>query len=170
LPDTGLQACSARQRRAVVALLRQLRPAFLLIPHPADPHPDHREASLLLQGVAFLAAVKGFAPEVGEPHRPQLILAYPGPRQLGEPPLVVEVTASYARKLEALACYDSQFAPSAGPPTHLASGYFLPAVEGRDRAYGNLIGAERGEGFFPLSPINASALRGFLARVVCASA
>lgn len=169
LPDGGLVASSWGQRSAVVGLLRSLKPSFLLVPHPGDVHPDHREASFLLQAAAFLAGVRGFAPELGEPHRPQLLLAYPGPRQLGEPTLVVDVTGHYARKREALSCYGSQFGPEEGHPTHLASGFFLQAVEGRDRAYGNLVGVPFGEGFFALGPLSGEALSAFLRRLGCAS-
>ncbi len=170
LPDAGLVATSWEQRTAVVRLLRSLKPAFLLMPHPGDPHPDHRQASFLLQAAAFLAGVGGFSPELGAPHRPQLILAYPGPRQLAEPTLVVNVTEHYAQKRAALSCYRSQFAPEGGPPTHLASGFFLHAIEGRDRAYGNLVGVPLGEGFFALGPLSAMALGAFLKGVGCASA
>lgn len=169
LPDAGLSAHSSEQRAAVVQALRSLRPSFLLVPHAADPHPDHREASLLLQAAAFLAGVRGFAPELGPPHRPRLLLAYPGPRQLGEPAVVVDVTEHYARKREALSCYHSQFGPEEGHPTHLASGFFLHAVEGRDRAYGNLVGVPLGEGFFALGPLSAAALGAFFQGVGCAS-
>ncbi|MFN3413436.1 MAG: bacillithiol biosynthesis deacetylase BshB1 [Thermoanaerobaculum sp.] len=170
LPDTALAASSKEQRAAVVKTLRAFRPSFVLLPHPDDPHPDHREASALVQAAAFLAGVRGFSPEVGDPHRPWLLLAYPGPRQVGEPTVVVEVTAFYQQKREALSCYRSQFAPGEGPPTQLASGFFLEAIEGRDRAFGNLIGVPLAEGFFALGPLSAKALQAFLKGVLCASA
>lgn len=170
LPDAHLDASSPNQRTAVVGVLRKLAPRFVLLPHAADPHPDHREASLLVQAAVFLAGVSGFLPELGTPHRPHLVLAYPGPRQLGDPTLVLDVTAHYPRKRQALACYGSQFAAREGPPTHLASGYFLEAIEGRDRAYGNLVGVPFAEGFFALGPLSATTLAEFLQGVACASA
>jgi len=57
------------------------------------------------------------------------------------------VSGAYGLKRAALLAHDSQFEPAAGAPTHLASGFFLMAVEGRDRAAGNTIGVEFGEGF-----------------------
>lgn len=160
LPDTGLDANQGTQRQALVTLLRQLRPRYVLIPHPKDPHPDHRQAHALARAALFLAGVAGYGK--GEPHKPELVLVYPGPRQLFSPHLVVDVTAVYAQKQQALACYATQFAAGKFPPTHLASGYFLAAVEGRDRAFGNLVGAELGEGFRLLGPALARALAGFL--------
>lgn len=169
LPDTGLDAASDAQRRAVVHAIRTFKPAFVLLPHPDDPHPDHRQASFLVQAAVFLAGVHSFAPELGAAHRPALTLAYPGPRQVEKPTLVVDVTSCYGRKQQALAAYRSQFGAH-GVPTHLASGFFLAAIEGRDRACGNTVGVEFGEGLFTLGPVSGTALAAFLAEVSCASA
>lgn len=75
-----------------------------------------------------------------------MLLAYPGPRQLLQPTLVVDISTYVGAKREALAAHASQFDKAAGAATHLASGHFLAAVEGRDRACGNLVGCEFGEG------------------------
>lgn len=159
LPDTGLNGTDEQQRLALVAALRHLRPRFLLIPDEQDPHPDHRQAHALCLAASFLAGVA----RVGEglPHRPELVLCYPGPRQLFSPHLVVDVTETYERKRRALACYRSQFFPGEGPATHLASGSFLAAVEARDRAFGNLVGVELGEGFRLPASASAKALANF---------
>ena len=60
---------------------------------------------------------------------------------------MVDVSAATRASAQACAAHRSQFNPDAGSPTHLASGYFLAAIEGRDRAAGNLVGVEHGEGF-----------------------
>ncbi len=159
LPDTGLDGSDEHQRLALVAALRQLRPRFLLIPDENDPHPDHRQAHALCLAASFLAGVAPFGG--GLPHRPELVLCYPGPRQLFSPHLVVDVTEAYERKRQALASYRSQFVPGEGPATHLASGYFIAAVEARDRAFGNLVGVELGEGYRLAGTASAKALAGF---------
>ena len=61
----------------------------------------------------------------------------------------------YTAKRAALAAHASQFDPAAGAATHLASGHFLAAVEGRDRAVGNTVGCELAEGFAALGPLPA---------------
>mgnify|MGYP005842791255 CR=1 FL=1 len=152
LPDGGLAAHDPAQQAALVALLRRTTPRAVLAHHGDDPHPDHRQAAELVQRVIFLAGVGRLLPEHGGPWRPALVLAFPGPRQLLAPHLVVDVTASYDAKRTAVAAHASQFearweGAGGAPPTHLSSGYFLAAVEGRDRAAGNLIGCEFGEGF-----------------------
>lgn len=152
LPDGGLAAHDPAQQAALVALLRRARPRAVLAHHGGDPHPDHCQAAELVRRAIFLAGVGRLLPEHGEPSRPVLVLAFPGPRQLFSPHLVVDVTASYDAKRTAVAAHASQFEARwegafSAPPTHLSSGYFLAAVEGRDRAAGNLIGCEFGEGF-----------------------
>ena len=147
LPDGGLNPTDERQRAALVTVLRQGAPRALLIPDADDFHPDHWAAAALVQRAAFMAGVARYRPELGTPCRPRLLLNYAGPRQLFAPALVVDVSAVYAAKRAALASHASQFDPAEGAPTHLASGFFLKAVEGRDRACGNLIGSEFGEGF-----------------------
>lgn len=153
LPDGGLSAENGEQLTAVVGALRAASPRAVLLPHPDDPHPDHGAAARLLLRAAFLAGLARWHADLGSAARPRLFLSYPGPRQLFQPAVVVDVGAAYGRKREALAAHASQFEPAAGPATHLASGHFLAAVEGRDRACGNLIGAEFGEGFATLGAV-----------------
>jgi len=155
LPDGGLQADADDQLAAVVGVLRAAAPRTLLLPHPDDPHPDHGAAARLLARAAFISGLARWRAELGPATKARLLLAYPGPRQLFEPTLVVDTSAVYDRKRAALAAHASQFEPEMGPPTHLSSGHFLAAVEGRDRACGNLIGVEFGEGFAPVGPIRA---------------
>jgi hypothetical protein len=68
---------------------------------------------------------------------------------------VVDISAHVGAKREALAAHASQFEPDGGAATHLASGHFLAAVEGRDRACGNLIGCEFGEGLTVIGALAA---------------
>ncbi len=163
LPDGGLNGGDDGQLAAVVGALRAAVPRVVLVPDDRDPHPDHAAAAALLRRGAFLAGVGKYRPERGSAWRPGLLLAYPGPRQLLAPALVVDVTAAYAAKRAALAAHASQFDPGAGTATHLASGHFPAAIEGRDRACGNLIGAEFGEGFAALGPLAADEIAWLLA-------
>jgi len=170
LPDGGLDADDPGQRRAVVAALRSARPGVILVHHWGDPHPDHRAAAGLVGAAAFLAGVARYGGGGAGP-RPGLVLAYPGPRQLLAAQIVVDVTATYAAKGAALRAHRSQFdpgwQPAAGqaPVTHLTSAAFLAAVEGRDRAAGNTIGCELGEGFVAVGPVSVDAVAGIFAAV-----
>jgi N-acetylglucosamine malate deacetylase 1 len=165
LPDGGLAAGDRAQLTAVVAALRTAMPRALLVQHPGDPHPDHQAGASLVQAATFLAGVMRWEPEAGAPSRPRLALSFPGPRQLLEPTLVVDVTGQYHAKRAALGCYRSQLDPSWRPPqrsgtftTQLSTSYFLAAIEGRDRAAGNAIACEFGEGFTTAEPAAADEL------------
>jgi bacillithiol biosynthesis deacetylase BshB1 len=164
LPDGGLDPTAKAQRAAVVQALRAAAPRVMLLPHLDDPHPDHAAAAELLRSAAFLAGVARWGGELGPPSRPRLLLAYPGPRQVLTTGVIIEVGSGYAAKRAALAAHRSQFDPATGPPTHLASGHYLAAVEGRDRATGNLIGCELAEGFGAVGPLAADELAWLLAR------
>ena len=155
LPDGGLRGDDPAQLTAVLEVLRDATPRVLILPHPEDPHPDHGGAAALLLRASFFAGLGRFHPELGHAHRPRLLLAYPGPRQLLQPTLVVDISTHIGAKRAALAAYASQFNPEAGAATHLASGHFLAAVEGRDRTCGNLIGCEFGEGLVAIGAIAA---------------
>lgn len=170
LPDGGLDSHDGAQRDAVVAVLRQAMPTVVIFPHWGDPHPDHAAGSRLVQDACFLAGLARWHEELGTPHRPRLLLAYPGPRQLLVPHLVVDVTTSAPAKRRALAAHASQFETAAGTPTHLASGHFLAAVEGRDRAAGNTVGCEVGEGFVAVGPVPADIVAWLFGEGPCALA
>lgn len=163
LPDGGLDATDGEQRRAVVGALRRASPRALLLPDPDDPHPDHAAAARLAVEAAFLAGVRRFAPGDEPVGRPRLLLAYAGPRALLRPALVIDVSGHQRAKRAALACHASQFDPAAGPATHLASGHYLAAVEGRDRAVGNQIGVALAEAFTSPWPLAADEVAWLLA-------
>jgi N-acetylglucosamine malate deacetylase 1 len=158
LPDGGLAPADTAQLAAVVTALRQAAPRVLLLPHPEDPHPDHAAASELLRAAAFLAGVARWGEDHLPPARPHLLLAYPGPRQILTNGVAIDVGARYAAKRAALAAHASQFDPDLGPVTHLASGHFLAAVEGRDRAVGNSIGCELAECFATFGAVGGDEL------------
>jgi bacillithiol biosynthesis deacetylase BshB1 len=155
LPDGALNAGDPNHQEAAVGALRSSAPRAVLIPHPDDPHPDHGQAHALLVRAAFVSGLARFRADLGAAHRPRLLLAYPGARQVFRPTLVVDISAHVGTKRRALGAYASQFDPAGGPATHLASGHFLAAVEGRDRASGNLVGCEFGEGLATVGAIAA---------------
>ena len=163
LPDGRLAADDPDQLASLVAILREATPRAVLGPDAGDPHPDHAATAALLGRATFLAGVAKFRPDLGPPARPRLTLAYPGPRQLVTPTIVVDVSEAYARKRAALAVHASQFDPAGGAATHLASGHFLAAIDGRDRAAGNTVGVEHGEAFTAIGPLAAAELAWLLA-------
>src|SRR5207237_1167357 len=64
------------------------------------------------------------------------------------PSFVIDVSAHYERKRQALACYASQFSPPAGEavPTRLTAATFHQLIESRDAQFGALAGVAFAEG------------------------
>ncbi len=108
LPD-GRVEDSHVARRAVAGLFRELRPRILVTHWLEGRHPDHRAAARLVTSAAFLSGLRNLeAP--GEPFRPVRILhALAFREDTPAPTYVVDVTDTVDRKMEALACYASQF-------------------------------------------------------------
>jgi bacillithiol biosynthesis deacetylase BshB1 len=108
LPDSNLfNTLAARQ--AVVAALRELRPRVVLTHWTAGRHPDHRVAAELVRDACFLSGLRNFdAP--GAPHRPRSVAYATAFREdAPAPSFVIDITNQIDRKIEALACYGSQF-------------------------------------------------------------
>ncbi|QDT17905.1 PIG-L deacetylase family protein [Alienimonas californiensis] len=137
-------------RRVVTAAVRRARPELILTAPPIDYMSDHEVASRLVRDAAFAASVPLY--ECGEPpteRMPHLYYCDPvghaGP--LGEPwrpGIVVDVSDQIERKLELLACHESQrgwLRKQHGIDEYLAGARRWSA------ARGELIGTAYAEGF-----------------------
>lgn len=155
---------------ALVEVLRRWRPEILLAPPAEDRHPDHTRAHRLVTSAAFYAGLARRG--AGSPHRPGAIYFYM--QHYGfEPSFIVDVTATWDRKIEAMAAYGTQFyrstdgAPPAAevePVTKIASREFALSVEGRARHFGQMIGAELGEAFLSHVPLAVGDMMSLLPR------
>ena len=164
LPDAGLDRSDPAQKRAVAEVLRRVRPDLVIAPTGRDRHPDHSETHHLVRRACFLSGLAGYAAE-GPPHQPGLLLFYPSSREpLPRAAVVVDVSATLERKMEALACYASQFVrASGGPATPLNAEGFLDRVCARAAVAGIEIGVAHGEAFLadrPLRVVDPLALLG----------
>jgi bacillithiol biosynthesis deacetylase BshB1 len=144
---------------AVIAELRRLRPALVLLPPPRDRHPDHERACALVREACYYAGLRRRG--AGEPHRPSLVLSYEL-HQPFEPTLVVDIAETFGRKLEALRAHRSQLhggpqveaaRESAAPATWVSSAEFWAAIEARARVHGARIGCTYGEAFLAYGPL-----------------
>jgi bacillithiol biosynthesis deacetylase BshB1 len=151
LPDGHLDDRSDAQVDAVVALIREVRPALVVAPAPLDRHPDHAAAHRLVQRAVFLAALARHAPG-GAPHRATTVLFYPLHTHL-RADLCVDTSDVFATKQHALDAFASQLAPPAhGAATVLTAPSYRAALEARDRSYGGLIGAATAEPYLAEVP------------------
>lgn len=159
LPD-GEVGTDPGHRAAVIRLIREVRPTIVLAPYPEDRHPDHAAAGKLAREAAFLAGVEKVAADEDPPHRPLRVYHY----MLHDPfspTFVVDISAVWGRKQQAMAAYESQFghAPGGGR-TELDQGTFLGVIEARATFHGATIGVDRGEAFHYPGPLPLSFLPG----------
>ena len=154
LPDAGL-APVAEQKDAVVAAIRRLRPRVVLLQHWRQRHPDHAAASRLVYQAAFVAGLRNYRPDLGSAFRPQnLVYALPVTEAPEVPPsFVVDVTAVWEVKLQAVRAFASQFTPAPGESVALPFDRFQEALELAARLQGQRIGVRFGEGFVTREPL-----------------
>jgi bacillithiol biosynthesis deacetylase BshB1 len=155
LPNRSLVA-DLGARHALAAVLRQVRPRYLLAPYWEDAHPDHVAASALVDAARFWAKLTR-TDLPGEPFYPSRIIYYFSVhlRLHPHPSFVLDITPHIDRKMQAIACYQSQFIAgrSATPPT------VLDDLRDRSRYWGWAIGTGFGEPFVCREEIGLSSLR-----------
>lgn len=148
LPDAHIENNEAT-RRIVIEQLRHFAPRVVILPFPVGRHPDHRIASELTRDACFLAGLARYEAG-GSPHRPHKILYALAYREDPvKPTFVVDVSEQFARKMEAIRCYASQFDGAKAAGEIFPTGQDLYAlVETQSRHYGSLIRRAHGEPFF----------------------
>jgi N-acetylglucosamine malate deacetylase 1 len=144
-PDARLDNTIAA-RMTVAGHIRMLRPRVVILPYWEARHPDHFRAGELGYDACFLAGLRKLDEDT-EPHRPFKVI-YSSMYANVIPSFVVDVSAQFDRRMDALFAYVSQYgSQSAG------SDLFPQQAEIRDRLssiarfYGNQIGAKFGEPF-----------------------
>ncbi|NOT35714.1 MAG: bacillithiol biosynthesis deacetylase BshB1 [Candidatus Eisenbacteria bacterium] len=163
LPDLGLDASDPAQLRAVVECLRQYRPRLVVAPEHSDPHPDHVEGSHLVTRACYVAGLAR-ADGSGERHRPRRLL-YALHRSTRLPHLVIDVSDTFERRVDALRAHRSQLSGGSGPQTYLTHPEFIAELESRARVFGASIGARFGEGYRMRGPVPLDSGETLLGRV-----
>jgi N-acetylglucosamine malate deacetylase 1 len=144
-PDARLEN-NITARMSLAVEIRNLRPRVVILPYWEGRHPDHYRAAEIGYEACFLAGLKKLDEE-SEPHRPRKIL-YSTLYANVTPSFVVDISAQFERRMEALFAYSSQY----GDRTEGAS-LFPKQQEIHERLaaiarfYGNLIGVKYGEPF-----------------------
>jgi bacillithiol biosynthesis deacetylase BshB1 len=154
LPDGWLRPDDEEHVRSVAECIRRLRPRTIAAPYWRDRHPDHVTASRLVTHAAFKSGLRRYTDAAGEPWRADWICYY-FINNDAPPSFVVDVSAHYAKKREALACHRSQFAPAGvdAAATRLTSPLFAQLVETRDAQFGARAGVQFAEGFIVREPV-----------------
>jgi len=156
LPNRSLQA-TLEARHRLAAVIRQVRPTWLLAPYWVDAHPDHVAATALIEDARFWAKLTQ-TDLPGEPHHPRRIFYYycVHLRLAAQPAFVLDISAHWEAKFAAIACYRSQFIT--GREGEAPS--FLEQLRDEAAHWGRLIGARYGEPFASREPIRLNRLDG----------
>jgi bacillithiol biosynthesis deacetylase BshB1 len=154
IPD-GRVENTWENRLKIVRVLREQRPRVLILPYWEGRHPDHYTASVLGYEAAFLSglakldlAVSGQPSAVkAAPHRPFKII-YASLYRDVRPTFVVDITAQFETRLEALMAYKSQFSDQqAGRGIFPAQREIRARIESMARFYGMMGGVTYAEPF-----------------------
>lgn len=159
LPDGFIEATDRIQIEQVVAVIRRLRPRWIVTAPDPIRHPDHQATPGLVARAVFLARLAALPTEV-----PRGVLwsggeAWPEPAERwetetvlstcpddGRPSIIFDVSETWEAKNEALACYASQFALQDGRrATWINDASFLEKIQRRAATWGRRAGVEMGE-------------------------
>lgn len=144
-PDARLEN-NIGARMTLAAKIREVQPRTVILPYWQARHPDHYRCTELGYEACFLAGLRKLDAYT-EPFRPFKIL-YASLYADVKPSFIVDISAEFERRMEALFCYRSQYGEVAD-----GSGLFPTQAEIRERLgaiarfYGNQIGVKYGEPF-----------------------
>lgn len=152
------------ERDRIIAVLRDLRPAVVILPHPEDHHPDHRRIFRLAREASYYSGLKNYPCE-GERWRPEAFAWVGGVNPPTVPDLVIDVTEVWSIRMKAFDAFGSQFTQDPSQPTtRIAHPSFRRGIEGRAMHWGSLIQTDFAEGLWCEKPV-APALLNLLARL-----
>lgn len=159
LPDAGIQN-TPDARLAVAGHIRTLRPRVVVTHWTEGRHPDHRIAAELVHDACYLGGLKNL-PAEGAPWRPvKVVHALAFREDAPRPTFVVDVTDQMEGKIEALACYGSQFTGKAGMGEVYPAGKrpLFDQIRATHAAYGSLIRTAYGEPFWTRETVMVDSL------------
>jgi len=151
IPD-GRVENTWENRLKIVRVLRQMRPRVVILPYWKGRHPDHYTCSTLGYEACFLSGLSKL--DLGETgnetllaHRPFKIVYATLYYDL-RPTFVVDITAQFEARLEALYAYKTQFTDQeAGRADFPPQAEIRARVEAMARFYGMLAGVTYAEPF-----------------------
>ena len=149
-PDAGITN-TPETREQLVRVIRRFQPRIVIAPAPppSGRHPDHRAASQLIRDACFIAGLAKIAPDVPK-HRPHKVIHAIAYREDQiKPTFVVDISAEFEQKLDAIRCFETQF----GGLTQAGEVYpngepLYDAIRHYSAYYGSMIRTRYGEPFF----------------------
>lgn len=150
--EDGWIRADKESKLKLIAMIRKYRPDIIIATAERDRHPDHGNASRLIEEAAFLAGLSKVTTEMNgvaqEAWRPRLVLHYIQDRFI-EPDIIVDITDQMDLKMKAIKAHKSQFYDpnSDEPDTYIASKGFLDNIPARAMEHGRPCGFTYGEAF-----------------------
>jgi bacillithiol biosynthesis deacetylase BshB1 len=147
-PDAGI-VNTPETRLTLGSVIRRLRPSVVIAPAQLGRHPDHRVTAELIRDACFVAGLRKADPSL-PPHRPKKILHCLTYREDAiKPTFIVDISAEFERKLEAIRAYQSQFEGVIQAGEVYPNGESLyDLVRHQAAHYGSLIRTQYGEPFY----------------------
>ncbi|CAH1002157.1 N-acetyl-alpha-D-glucosaminyl L-malate deacetylase 1 [Neolewinella maritima] len=156
LPDGFVQG-DKQSMLKIISVIRDCQPDIVLANALSDRHPDHGRAAKIIADASYYSGLQkietyNLEGDIQEKWRPRAVYHYIQDRNR-TPDFVVDITAYFQRKTEAIACYASQFnahesTDYAGEPSTPISGKdFMDYLHAKARALGREAGYELAEGF-----------------------
>ncbi|CAN5175761.1 bacillithiol biosynthesis deacetylase BshB1 [soil metagenome] len=107
-PDAGI-VNTPEMRNELARVIRRFQPTIVIAPAARGRHPDHHATAQLVRDACFVAGLSKIVPDL-PPHRPRKVLHATAYREDFErPTFIVDITAEFEQKLEAIKAYASQF-------------------------------------------------------------
>ncbi|MCK9995399.1 MAG: bacillithiol biosynthesis deacetylase BshB1 [Candidatus Krumholzibacteria bacterium] len=165
LPDGFIDSTDREQVSRVVAVIRRLKPRWIVTAPDPVRHPDHRQTPELVVRASFLSRLVALQPEKtggrlwkdgetwtepAERWEPEAVFSVCPDN--GAPAVIFDISATWPAKQQALACYASQFSRQDGRvSTWINDDVFMEKIERRARTWGSRGGVELGEALASLS-------------------
>ena len=132
----------------IVKLIRISTPKIILANAVDDRHPDHGRASELVKRAFFYSGLSKIVTLEGPHHRASHLYKYIQDKNL-TPDLCVDVSSTVDKKMEAIACFKSQFysGDGTGPVTPISTKEFMDFILAKMRVFGRNINVSYAEGF-----------------------
>ncbi len=150
--DDGFIHNKKKYQLEVIKIIRKFKPRIVITTAIKDRHPDHANASALVEDSCFLSGLMKIETDIdGEKQtawRPKLVLHFIQALTI-EPDVIIDTTEYFERKMKSILAHQSQFynPDSKEPQTFISSPHFLEFIKSRDVIFGSQIGAAYGEGF-----------------------
>jgi bacillithiol biosynthesis deacetylase BshB1 len=138
--------------RKLINYIRLLQPEIVLGNAISDRHPDHARAAKLIADACFYSGLVKIETELDgsaqKAWRPKAVYHYVQDQYV-HPDFVIDISAHYAKKHEAIMAYSSQFfnPNSKEPETPISSKEFLLTLDSKMALWGRAIGVQYAEGY-----------------------